>query len=130
MTDDDDLSDVKDQLNNIQDDVNDIQGDVRVMSTLNKEFNRNKLVDRIHDSFGTSKNKKLTWYYANGERTIQKIADEADIARGSVDWAVHELNKSGWLVEHKRNNNAIYAKAEVCQNLGIESDLEDELDEL
>jgi predicted transcriptional regulator len=130
MTDDDDLSDVKEQLNNIQDDVNDIQGDVRVMSTLNKEFNRDKLVNRIHASLGTSKNKKLTWYYANGERTIQEIADEADIARGSVDWAVRELNKSGWLVEHKRNNNTIYAKAEVCQNLGIESDLKNELDKL
>ena len=130
MTDDDNLSDVKEQLNNIQDDVNDIQGDVRVMSTLNKEFNREELIDRIHASFGTSENKKLTWYYANGERTIQEIADEADIARGSVDWAVRELNKSGWLVEHKDDNNTIYAKAEVCINLGIKGDLEDELEDL
>lgn len=130
MPDDEDLRDIKDQLNNIQDDVNDIQGDVRVMSTLNKEFNRSELINRIHDSFGDSESKKLTWYYANDQRTIPEIAEVADIPEGSVGWAVRELNKSGWLVKHQRDNGTIYAKAEVSQNLDIEGDLEDELDKL
>jgi predicted transcriptional regulator len=130
MPNNDDITEIKEQLNNIQDDVNDIQGDVRVMSTLNKELNDEELVNRIHDSFGSSDRKKITWYYANNERTIQEIADEAGIPRGSVDWAVRELNKSGWLVEHHRNGNTIYAKAEVSKNLGVEGDLEDELHEL
>jgi predicted transcriptional regulator len=130
MPNNDDITEIKEQLNNIQDDVNDIQGDVRVMSTLNKELNDEELVNRIHGSFGSSDRKKITWYYANNERTIQEIADEAGIPRGSVDWAVRELNKSGWLVEHHRNGNTIYAKAEVSKNLGVEGDLEDELHEL
>lgn len=118
---------ILERLKGIQDDVNDMQGDVRVLSTLNKGLNLEKLQDLIHESFGTSTNKKLVWYYADGSRTIQEIADTADISRGSVDWAVRELNKSGWLVSHERNGNVIYDKSEVSTNIGIESDLESEL---
>lgn len=124
----DNPDEVLERLKSIQDDVNDIQGDVRVLSTLNKGLNLQELQDLVHESFGTSKNKKLVWYYANGSRTIQEIADVADISRGSVDWAVRELNKSGWLVNHERDGNVIYDKSEVSTNIGIESDIEKELD--
>lgn len=124
----DNPDEVLERLKSIQDDVNDIQGDVRVLSTLNKGLNLEELQNLIHDSFGSSKNKKLVWYYANGTRTISEIADVADISRGSVDWAVNELNKSGWLVKHDKGNNVYYDKSEVSTNIGIEEELEKELD--
>lgn len=125
---DENSDEVLERLRSIQDDVNDIQGDVRVLSTLNKGLNLGKLQDLIHESFGSSKNKKLTWYYADGSRTNQEIAEAAGIPKGSVDWAVRELNKSGWLVNHEKDGNVIYDKSEVCTNIGIESDLEKELE--
>lgn len=128
MTDEDRLEEIDKKLDRIQDNVNDIQGDVRVLSTLNKGLNREELLNLIHEHFGNSDSKKLTWYYANGSRTIEEISEEADIAKGSVQWAVRELNKGGWLVRNEQNGNAIYDKAEVCTNLGIERELEKELD--
>lgn len=128
MSDDDRFDEIERRLENIQDDVNDIQGDVRVLSTLNKELSRDELVDLIHSSLGDSKSKKLTWYYADGSRTIQEIADAAEMSRGSIDWALRELNKSGWVVKHESGGNTIYDKAEVSTNLGIERDIEDEFD--
>jgi DNA-binding transcriptional ArsR family regulator len=128
MTDKDQLNDIERRLESIQDDVNDIQGDVRVLSTLNKELSRDELVDLIRSSLGDSKSKKLTWYYASGSRTIQEIADASDLSRGSIDWALGELNKSGWVVKHESEGNTIYDKAEVSTNLGIEQEIEDEFD--
>lgn len=123
-----DPDELLERVKSIQDDVNDMQGDLRVLSTLNKGLNRDALENLIHDSFGRSKNKKLTWYFADGSRTISEIADAADIPRGSVEWAVRELNKAGWLVKHEQEDGkAIYEKADVCTGLGIESTLEKEL---
>lgn len=125
---DENSDEILERLQSIQDDVNDIQGDVRVMSTLNKGLNLKELRDLIHESFGQSTNKKLVWYFADGSRTIREIADVAEISRGSADWAVSELNKSGWLIKYERDGNVIYDKSEVCTNIGIERDLERELD--
>lgn len=116
------------RLKSIQDDVNDMQGDLRVLSTLNKELNRDELLNLIQESFGKSKNKKLTWYYADGTRTIGEIAEAAQIPDGSVMWAVRELQKSGWLVKHERDGNAIYKKSEVSTGLGLESVFAQEYD--
>lgn len=125
---DNNQDEIMERLQAIQDDVNDIQGDVRVLSTLNKGLNRAELKNLIHDSLGNSKNKKLVWYYADGRRTNQEIAETADIPKGSVDWAVSELNKSGWLVKNERGNKVIYDKSEVCTNIGIEGEIEKDLD--
>lgn len=116
------------RVKSIQDDVNDMQGDLRVLSTLNKGLNREALVNLIHDSFGRSKNKKLTWYFADGSRTVPEIARAAEIPERSARWAGNELNKAGWLVEAEQDDPVIYRKADVCTGLGIESTLEEELD--
>lgn len=116
------------RVKRIEDDVSDMQGDVNVLATLNKGLNRKELIDLIHDSFGTSDNKKLTWYYANGSLSNEEIAEAADIPKGSVDWAVRELDKSGWLSRHEEDGKVTYSKTNVSKNLGIESTLEDELD--
>lgn len=128
--DDDLLRELNRKVDNMQRDINDIQGDVNILSTLNKERHRNDLINLIEGKFGRSNNKRRVWYYANGERDPEDLSDAADIPMGSVYQCVSDLNREGLLIKDERDGKVYYDKAEITVDIGLESRLEDEIDDL
>ena len=131
MSDDEDLlRELNRKMNDMQRDINDIQGDVNILSTLNKERHRDDLINLIEGKFGRSDNKRLTWYYANGERDPQDLADVADIPLGSVYQCVSDLNREGLLIKNERDGTVYYEKAEISLDIGLENKIEDRFEDL
>ncbi|GAB3679656.1 hypothetical protein GCM10028857_01330 [Salinarchaeum chitinilyticum] len=130
MPEDDLLRELNQKVDNLQRDINDIQGDVNILSTLNKERHRDDLMNLIEGKLGKSTNKRLCWYYADGSLDPEGLAEEADIPIGSVYQCVSDLNREGLLIKNERNGTVYYDKAEISVDIGLESRLEDELDEL
>lgn len=131
MPDDDDLlRELNRKVDNMQRDINDIQGDVNILSTLNKERHRDHLMNLIEGKFGRSDNKRRVWYYANGKRDPDGLSDAAGIPIGSVYQCVSDLNREGLLIKDERDASVYYDKAEITVDIGLESRLEDEIDNL
>lgn len=128
--DDDLLRELNRKVDNMQRDINDIQGDVNILSTLNKERHRDDLINLIEGKFGRSDNKRRVWYYANGERDPEGLSDAADIPIGSVYQCVSDLNREGLLIKDERDGTVYYDKAEITVDIGLESRLEDQIDDL
>lgn len=131
MTDEDDLlRELNQKADSMQQDINDIQGDVNILSTLNKEIHRDKLINLIEGKFGTSDAKRLVWYFANGERSPQEIVEMVDMGRSSVYWALNQLNREGLVNKTEVDNTEYYDKAEITLDLGFEQRIEEEFDDL
>lgn len=130
MSDEDKLDKIDQKLDLIRDDVNDIQGDVRVMSTLNKELNKEELKAEVYTKFGQSTAKRKIWYYADGTNSVSELAGLADIADATASRNCTKMSKSGILVEHDRGSSTYYKRAEVTEGIGIEQELEEEFDDL
>ncbi|WP_049897044.1 MULTISPECIES: hypothetical protein [unclassified Haloferax] len=128
--DDDLLRELNRKVDNMQRDINDIQGDVNILSTLNKERHRDDLINLIEGKFGRSDNKRRVWYYANGERNPESLSDAADIPIGSVYQCVSDMNREGLLLKDERDGTVYYGKSEITLDIGLESRLEDEIDDL
>lgn len=130
MPDGDRLDDINRKLERIQDDVNDIQGDVRILSTLNKELNKGELKSEVYTKFGGSTAKKKIWYYADGEQSVTELHELTGVAYATVSRYCNQMNKAGILVEHDSGSATYYKKAEVTEDIGIEQELEEEIDDL
>lgn len=128
--DDNSLEELTRKVDDMQRDINDIQGDVNILSTLNKERYRDDLINLIEGKFGRSDNKRRVWYYANGERDPDCLSDEADIPVGSVYQCVSDLNREGLLIKDNPDGTVYYDKAEITIDIGLESRLEAEIDDL
>lgn len=131
MSEDNDLlRELNRKVENVQRDINDIQGDVNILSTLNKERHRDDLMNLIEGKFGRSDNKRRVWYYANGERDPDRLSEAADIPIGSVYQCVSDLNREGLLIKDEQNGTVYYDKAEITVDIGLESRLEGEIEDL
>jgi len=130
MEDDDLLRELNRKVDNLQRDINDIQGDVNILSTLNKERHREDLINLIEGKFGRSTNKRLCWYYADGTTDTEDLAELVGTSQSTIRNNVSDLTQSGLLNKRSRNGTVHYGKAEITTDIGLESDLEEKLEEL
>lgn len=129
MADEDDKLDKIDQkLDNIQHDVNSIQGDVRMLTTLTKETSKPQLKAQIHDKFGNSAARKMIWLVATSEKQVGEIAEEADLAPGTVRRYAPEMADVGLLSQFKKGRETYYSRSEATEGIGIEEELMEDLD--
>lgn len=126
--DEDKLDKIDRKLDGIRRDVNDIQGDVRLQAKLHKDLNKPQVMNQTFESFGQSTAKKKIWYYANGERTSSEIAEKADIAPATASRNASDLVESGVLDRFRDGNNVYFDRAEMTIGIGIEQELEEDLD--
>jgi DNA-binding transcriptional ArsR family regulator len=128
MADDDDkLDEIDRKLDNIQHDVNSIQGDVRMLTTLTKETSKPELKSQIHDKFGNSDARKKIWLAATTEKQVGELADDADVAPGTVRRYASEMADVGLLSQYKDGNESYYSRSEATEGIGIEEDLMEDL---
>lgn len=105
-----------------------IQGDVNVLATLNKEDNRETLLNLLNSKFGRSKNRRKVWLAADGEKTLEEIADETGLSLGSVHPAASNLNDQGMLRKAVgEDGTTYYWKSEITTGIGLEQDVRDYL---
>lgn len=130
MDEDNLLRELNRKVDSMQRDINDIQGDVNILSTLNKERHRDDLINLIEGKLGRSDNKRLCWYFANGERNPEDLSEAADIPIGSVYQCVSDLNRAGLLIKNERNGTVYYEKAEITRDVGLENRIEERFDDL
>lgn len=109
--------------------LNDIQGDVNILSTLNKELNKDELAKLIMRKFGSAPKQKLIWYHTDEETsTIQQLANKLDISESSVQNHVSSLTDKGLLRRKKKGRKSFYSKSEITMGIGIKGKIEEEED--
>jgi DNA-binding transcriptional ArsR family regulator len=121
---------LEERLREIEARLDMVQGDVNIIATLNKERDRDLAEELVSRRFGRSDNKRLCWYYADNERTISDISEETGIRERNVRTHLAELNDDGLLTKREEAGNTYYRKAKMTTGLGIESQVEDYVDEL
>ena len=131
MTEDDDLlRELNQKADDMQSDINDIQGDVNILSTLNKEIHRDKLIDLIKGKFGRSDYKRLCWYYADGSVGVAELAELIDTSESTIRNYVSEMNREGLLRREENDDGVNYNKTEISVDIGLEQEIAEGFDDL
>lgn len=125
---DDKLDKIDRKLDNIQHDVNSIQGDVRMLTTLTKETSKPDLKAQIHEKFGNSNARKKIWLVATSEKQVGELAEDAEVAPGTVRRYASEMADVGLLSQFKDGNETYYSRSETTEGIGIENELLEDLD--
>lgn len=124
----DKLEKIDRKLNSIQRDVNDIQGDVRMQTSMLKETSKDDLKNRIWNVFGSSDRRRLIWYVVEDFKSVEDIMEETDVPRGTVTRYAREMAESGVLDRYKDGNVIFYRRGETTVGIGIEEEVEEDLE--
>jgi DNA-binding transcriptional ArsR family regulator len=124
------IEDEEETLQEIRKKVDSIEKNTNVNTELHKSLNRDELLNVLLNRFGGSDNKKKCWYYANDDRSISEISEEADIREGNVRSTFSDLYEDDLVIKRKDGTQTYYDKSKITEDIGIEIAIADELDDI
>lgn len=129
-TDDDLLRELNRKVDELRQDVNHIQGDTNIMATLNKERHREDIINLLESKFGQSDLKRKVWYYADGTTSAKDLAELAGSTEGTIRNYISDLQRNGVLIKDDFDGTTYYDKADISTDIGLESKIEEEVEDL
>lgn len=123
-----DISEIMQKLQKMDGKLNEIQGDVNILSTLNKEKDKELLKNLIRRKFGQSDRKRLIWCHCNGEVQIEELVEKTEIRKSNLSPLTSEMSRQGLLVKEEKVEGIFCKKAEITKRIGLESEICKDLD--
>lgn len=118
------------KLQEMDDKLDNIQGDTNVQSQILKEQSKSKLVDLFKRKFGSSKNRRKVWYYADEEKTADKLSDETGLSISQIRNLTADMTERALLNKAERGDRTVYYRNETSEGIGLEAHVEEYVDDL
>lgn len=126
MTKQPDLGDVWHKLREMDDKMDRIRGHVNVIATLNKELNREQLLEQCKKKIGPSLEMQRLWYFSRDPRTIPELQSLAEVKATTIGSSLKRLHDRGMLEKNELSDQVRYYQNEVTQDIGIDKWIESE----
>lgn len=118
------------RLEEIDEKVDKIQSDVNINTSMHKELNKKELRDQIMTKFGRGDTKKKIWYYAKEKLTIGEFADKTGSTEGYMQNTLPSMDEEGLLNKKKKDGETVYFRNPTTEGIGIENEIEEQIDDL
>jgi DNA-binding MarR family transcriptional regulator len=120
-----DQGDIWEKLQEMDNKLDHIQGDVNSLATINKQDNRELLLELFQRKFGRSKNQRRIWYHADEKLTVDELADRSGLSESQIYNNITEMRERGLLVRTQVGDTSRYRRAEITEGIGLEEHVEE-----
>lgn len=118
------------KLQEMDDKLDNIQGDTNVQSQILKEDNRDLMVQLFKQKFGRSKNRRRVWYHADERRTADSLVEATGLSLSQIRNLTSEMTELALLNKAERGDRTVYYRNESTEGIGLESHIEEYVDDL
>lgn len=118
------ITDVWLKLREIDDKLDRVRGDVNVLATINKQRDRERLLELCKDKIGKSLDMQRLWYHAKTPKSISELCAISKVKLDTGGRYLRRLHERGMLVRNETVSPVTYVRSEVSEDIGVDKWIE------